>query len=181
KKEVEAGRFREDLYYRLAVVELVVPPLRERAGDVPLLVEHFRRKYADRFELGEVRFTPALVEALSQRSWPGNVRELENAVARLLALSDGATLDVDALALLGADAGSASGAGEGLREQVAAFEKRLVEQAMHKTGGNQSEAARVLGISRVTLIDKLKRYGLHPADRDGREGQAQRAPGGVEP
>jgi DNA-binding NtrC family response regulator len=157
---VRAGSFRQDLYYRLAVVELVVPPLRERPADIALLAEAFRQRYAQRFGLGEVQFTPALVAALQARDWPGNVRELENQVARLLALSDGGELDV---AHLGGTAAAGPAAGERapLREQVARFERGLLEQAMAESRGNQSEAARRLQVTRMTLIDKLKRHGIY--------------------
>jgi DNA-binding NtrC family response regulator len=159
--EARAGRFREDLLYRLNVVELVVPPLRERPEDIPLLVETFRARYAQRFGLADVRLTPELVRALSARDWPGNVRELENAVARLLALSEGGELGVEVLSRLSPSQESGSPMGSGsLREQVAAFERSLIARALEETGGNQSEAARRLGLTRVTLIDKLKRHGL---------------------
>ena len=159
--EARVGRFREDLYYRLNVVELTVPPLRERREDIPLLAEAFRARYAQRFSLVDARLSPALVEALRARDWPGNVRELENAVARLLALSEGGELGVEALSRLSASPESTPQAGTGtLREQVAAFERSLIARALEETGGNQSEAARRLGLTRVTLIDKLKRHGL---------------------
>ncbi len=152
RAEVAAGRFREDLYYRLAVVELVVPSLRERSEDIPALVDAFRRRWAARLELGEVAFTPALVEALVQRPWPGNVRELENTVARLLALSTGGVIDVDAL--------ESPTTATSLRDRVAAFERGVIEAALREANGNHSETARKLAVSRVTLLDKLKRYGL---------------------
>ena len=137
----------------------MIPPLRERREDVPLLLELFRHRYADRFETPRVRFTAALVAALSARDWPGNVRELENAVARLLAFAEADTVDVDALSRL--EGGPAVSATTGsLRDQVATFERTLLAQALAECGGNQSEAARRLGVSRMTLIDKLKRYGL---------------------
>ncbi len=159
--EARAGRFREDLLYRLNVVELVVPPLRERKEDIPLLIETFRARYAQRFGLVDVRLSPELVEALRARDWPGNVRELENAVARLLALSEGGELGVEALSRLSASPESTPSAGAGtLREQVAVFERSLITRMLEETGGNQSEAARRLGLTRVTLIDKLKRHGL---------------------
>lgn len=158
---VAEGRFREDLYYRLAVVELTVPALRDRRGDVPLLLDHFRRRYAARFELSDVRFSDALVTALAARSWPGNVRELENAVARMLALSDGGALGVEALARLAGEAPvEAPGDPQGLRQQVAGFERQSLQRALAASEGNQSEAARRLGVSRMTLLDKLKRHGL---------------------
>jgi len=156
-----AGTFREDLYYRLAVVELTVPPLRERRDDIPPLVDHFRRRYAARFDLPDARFTAALVAALAARAWPGNVRELENAVARILALSEGGAIGPEALARLdGGAAVTESGAPSGLREEVAAFERQLLQRTLAACGGNQSEAARRLGVSRMTLLDKMKRHGL---------------------
>jgi DNA-binding NtrC family response regulator len=160
RAEVSAGRFREDLYYRLAVVELVVPSLRERSADIPALVDAFRRRYAARFELGEVTFTPALVDALRQRPWPGNVRELENTVARLLALSQGGVIDADALGDAATTTGDPAHPGGALRDRVAAFERGLIEAALREAGGNHSEAARKLVVSRVTLLDKIRRYGL---------------------
>jgi two-component system response regulator AtoC len=160
--EVRAGRFREDLYYRLNVVELAVPPLRERREDIVPLAEAFARRSAGRFGLEGVRLTPELLEALRARDWPGNVRELENTVTRLVALSDGGPLGPEALAPrpLVTAAPAEPQAELSLREQVAAFERALVERTLSECGGNQSEAARRLRVSRVTLIDKLKRHGL---------------------
>jgi two-component system, NtrC family, response regulator AtoC len=168
--EARAERFRPDLYYRMAVVEIVVPPLRNRREDIPLLAEEFVRRYATRFGLDDVRLAPALLDELARRDWPGNVRELENAVARLVALSRGGTLGPEALdapSIEGeAPARSADPAAERtLRERVAGFERDLIVQALERTDDNQSAAARELGISRVTLIDKMKRHGLLPARR----------------
>ena len=146
---------REDLYYRLAVVELVLPPLRERVEDLPLLIDALRARWAAKFGL-DVRFTDALVAALVERPWPGNVRELENAIARLLALSTGGVLDVDALARP-SDVASVDSP---LREQVSAFERAILQRTLEAASWNQSEAARRLSITRVTLIDKMKRHGL---------------------
>jgi two-component system response regulator AtoC len=163
--EVKAGRFREDLYYRLAVVELVMPPLRERREDIPALAAAFARRCAERFGLEGVQLAPELVQRLQQRDWPGNVRELENAVTRLVALSEGGPIGVEALAPPTGDARptQASTEPQSLREQVNAFERELLQRTLAESGGNQSEAARRLRISRVTLIDKLKRYGLSSA------------------
>jgi DNA-binding NtrC family response regulator len=165
RAEVSAGRFREDLFYRIAVVEISVPPLRERTTDIPELIDAFRHRYATRFDLGEgVHFTQALIDSLAARSWPGNVRELENAVARLLALAEsGETIDVDRLEHIESNNQSKSSpsAVDGtLREQVGTFERSVVERMLASTKQNQSEAARRLGISRMTLIEKMKRYGL---------------------
>jgi DNA-binding NtrC family response regulator len=180
--DAKAGTFREDLYYRLAVVELVVPPLRDRKDDIPALAEEFARRYAERFGLGSTTLEPALIDALVGAEWPGNVRQLENTIARLAALSTGGVItladfhaatdtsaspspvpplaataapDVDAQ-----DPPLSAEDGLSLKEQVEAFERGLVARALDATHGNQSAAARKLGVSRVTLIDKLKKYGL---------------------
>lgn len=155
------GGFREDLYFRLAVVELVVPALAERRDDIPALIEELRGRWAARLAIEGVTFSPALVEALAKRPWPGNVRELENAVARILTLSTSEEVGLEALALLDpGTAGAAPVSTESLRAQVDAFERALLERTMAACGGNQSEAARRLQITRTTLLDKLKRHGL---------------------
>jgi two-component system response regulator AtoC len=177
--DAKGGTFREDLYYRLAVVELVVPPLRDRREDIPALAEELARRYGDKFGLGRVDLEPALVETLARSEWPGNVRQLENVIARLAALSSGGTIRLADYAeqmadgaprpspVAEADAGDeahdapADGAqGPSLREQVEAFERGVISRALDAASGNQSEAARRLGVSRVTLIDKLKKYSL---------------------
>jgi two-component system response regulator AtoC len=162
--DMKAGRFREDLYYRLAVVELVMPPLRERREDIPALAESFARRCAERFGLEGVRLAPELMQRLQQQEWPGNVRELENAVTRMVALSDGGRLGVEALSPAPApgvpEAREQASAPLSFREQVQAFESELLQRTLAECGGNQSEAARRLRLSRVTLLDKLKRHGL---------------------
>jgi two-component system response regulator AtoC len=161
RAEASTGRFREDLYYRIAVVELLVPSLRERREDIPLLVDAFRRRWSARFDLEDVRLSPALVGALAAKSWPGNVRELENAVARLLALADpGDELGPELLSRMGPTEPGTSALP--LREQVGTYERGLVAAMLAQTNQNQSEAARRLGISRMTLIEKMKRFGLKP-------------------
>jgi two-component system response regulator AtoC len=162
--EVKAGRFREDLYYRLAVVELTVPALRERREDIPALAETFARRCAERFGVEGVWLTSELVRRLQQRDWPGNVRELENVVTRLVALSSGGPLGAEALEEPSGEAGASeqAEARKSFREQMGAFERELLQRTLAETGGNQSEAARRLRLSRVTLIDKLKRHGLLP-------------------
>jgi two-component system, NtrC family, response regulator AtoC len=170
--EAAAGRFREDLYYRLAVVELIVPPLRDRRDDIPALAAEFARFYGEKFGMGPVRLQAALVEALARESWPGNVRQLENTVARLAALSTGGVIgladwrgDSDLPAAPTPDETPPEERGDfatgpSLKEQVEAFERSVIARALDAAGGNQSEAARRLGTSRVTLIDKLRKYGL---------------------
>jgi two-component system response regulator AtoC len=184
--EARAGRFREDLYYRLAVVELAVPPLREHREDIPPLVQEFVRRCRERFGAEDVRFSPELVEALGRAEWPGNVRQLENTVARLVALAPPGELGASAWPELAGPAGiaagtavrssaplagparEATGAAEepppdgalSLREHLEAVEHGLIARTLAATGGNQSEAARRLGVSRSALIDRLKKYGL---------------------
>ena len=155
--EVHAGRFREDLYYRLNVVPIRVPPLRERREDIVPLAQHFAERFAGRFGVGPLELAPSLLERLRDAPWPGNVRELEHTVERLVALSAGGVLGPEALD--GAE-GQAPLPALPLRERVAAFERGLLVEALAQTNGNQSEAARRLSVSRVTLLDKLKRYGL---------------------
>jgi two-component system response regulator AtoC len=163
--EARAHRFREDLYYRLAVVELVVPPLQEHREDIPALAAEFARRYAERFGMEGLRLAPGLILELQRADWPGNVRELENSVARMVALSGGGEIGPEAFA------GRASRAAEpgaepspdgtlSLREQVEALERSVIARTMTLVRGNQSEAARRLGISRNTLTERLRRYGI---------------------
>jgi DNA-binding NtrC family response regulator len=159
--EAKAGRFREDLLYRLAVVELTMPPLRQRREDIPLLAEVFARSAAERFGIEGVTLLPELQSALAARDYPGNVRELENIVTRLVALSDGGPLGAAALDEPAAAATAPGAVREGsFRERVERLERSLLSEALSAAAGNQSAAARQLGLSRVTFLDKLKRYGL---------------------
>ena len=172
--EARRGRFREDLYYRLAVVELVVPPLRERREDIPALAHEFALRYAERFGAEEVHLAPALVERLALADWPGNVRQLENAVARMVALSGGGEIGPESFEATAAAAQlpPRSNGGDGapapldgshtLREQLDALERSVIAKTMTAVGGNQSEAARRLGISRNTLTERLRRYEIAP-------------------
>jgi two-component system response regulator AtoC len=165
--EVRAGRFREDLYYRLAVVELVVPPLRERRQDIPALAHEFALRYAERFGTEEARLAPTLVERLAAADWPGNVRQLENVVARMVALSGGGEIGPEALGTTAraeptpqpaAPAEARADGSRTLREQLDTLERSVIARTMTEVRGNQSEAARRLGISRNTLTERLRRY-----------------------
>jgi DNA-binding NtrC family response regulator len=157
RAEVAAGRFRDDLYYRLNVVEIRVPPLSERPEDVPLLIDHFLQRFADRFGVGPVTLAPELRAQLVAASYPGNVRELQHRIERLVALSAGGVIEQ---VPLDAATGAAGTPALGLKERVEAFERGLLAEALQAAGGNRSETARRLGVSRVTLLDKLKKYGL---------------------
>jgi DNA-binding NtrC family response regulator len=171
--EVRAGRFREDLYYRIAVVELLVPSLRERPEDIPLLAREFARKYSERFGLdGVIQLAPELLGLLSRAQWPGNVRQLENAIARCVALATGSVIGPQAFELIQNPSVGSSAApdsnpppkagGPSFREQMEAFERNLLVSALAATQNNQSEAARRLGLNRATLYDRLKKYSLLP-------------------
>jgi two-component system, NtrC family, response regulator AtoC len=169
REEVRAGRFREDLYFRLAVVELEVPALRDRREDIPTLARAFAARFGGKWGI-DVRLSDALTEALVQQPWPGNVRELENTIARIVAESDGGELGAGALGSPAAAPPSAptmvttsldpGDADLPFRERVAAFERALIAEALAATGGNRAEAARRLGMSRVTMLDRMKRLGI---------------------
>ncbi len=155
--DVAAGRFREDLYWRLDVVHLGIPPLRARPEDIPVLARHFLQRHGDRFGMPALREPAGLIPRLLAWHWPGNVRELENAIEALVALSAAGELDLD---LLPGGTAPSDRVSLGLKERLETFERGLVSEALRKAGGNRSEAARQLQISRVTLHDKLKKYGL---------------------
>src|SRR2546426_11836974 len=169
--EVRAHRFREDLYYRLAVVELGVPPLHEHREDVPALAAEFARRYAERFGMQDVRLAPDLIDALQRAGWPGNVRQLENSIARMVALGGGGEIDLQAFT--GASSRIAEPGAEpppdgtlSLREQLEALERGVIARTLASVAGNQSEAARRLGLSRGSLIDRLKKYGFAASATD---------------
>ncbi|MGA2449537.1 MAG: sigma-54 dependent transcriptional regulator [Polyangiaceae bacterium] len=167
--EVKAGRFREDLFYRLNVVPIRIPPLRERMEDLDALVATFVRRYAERYGMGVVEFEPSLLDALRQHAWPGNVRELENTVARLLALAPDERITLALWRSLSEGPSAAAtpvaaagdpGPGHPLRARVEAFERSLIAEAFESAVHNQSETARRLGVSRPALVEKLHKYGL---------------------
>jgi len=158
---VKNGAFREDLFYRLNVVVIHVPPLRERPEDIVPLAEHFAARFADRYGLESIRLADRVLRRLQQAAWPGNVRELANVVERLVALADGPVIDEDPFADQGgAGADVAADRSLGLRDRMATFERGLIAAELERCQSNQSEAARQLGISRPALIDKIKKYGL---------------------
>jgi two-component system, NtrC family, response regulator AtoC len=164
--EAQRGRFRMDLYYRLAVVELIVPPLREHREDIPTLAAQFAERYSHRFGSRNARLSPGLVEALCQSEWPGNVRELENTIARMVAVCDGGELDLELLerTRLGSIKASpdkpASRISLSLRDQLAGYERRIIARTLASAAGNRSRTAKMLGLSRTALFDRLKKYEL---------------------
>jgi Nif-specific regulatory protein len=163
--EVKAGRFREDLYYRLKVFPVRVPPLRERRDDVPLLARHFFAKYTSEFGKSVGDFTDSALAVLSSHDWPGNVRELENEVQRLVIQAEpnepiGPQLlsprirQVEDLVL-----GAASAKGT-LREMVDQVERQILIEALREHNNNKTAAAKTLGITREGLHKKLKQLGV---------------------
>jgi DNA-binding NtrC family response regulator len=166
---VAAGTFREDLYYRLNVVHLTVPPLRDRTDDIPLLVAHFIRRYNHEFGKRIQGPTPEALEALCAYRWPGNVRELQNVVERSIVLVDGPLIGVDDLPLelsLGAS-GTTRAEAMRLNEASDRFERQIVLRTLDRVDGNVSEAARVLGLHRNSLKAKLARWKVRARDLGG--------------
>jgi two-component system response regulator AtoC len=162
KKAIEEGTFREDLYYRLNVVPITLPPLRQRREDIPLLVEHFIGKYNREFARKVKGFSAGATAALYHYDWPGNVRELENVIERAVALAQSETISLRELPLeisiLGGDViEDIQKAGLSLREARGHFERQYILNILEKVQWNQTEAARVLGLHRNTLAWKLQR------------------------
>ena len=162
-KAVENGSFREDLFFRLNVFPLRSPSLRERVEDIPLLALAFMQGFAKENGTKPKPIDDAVIHALVARRWPGNVRELKNAIDRAVLLSQGDTLDP--MALPAGDAGD-DAAGARLRNDLAAFERQRIVEALEKCAGNQTKAAQLLGISRRTLVSRLGEYNL-PRPRGG--------------
>ncbi len=161
KAEVKAGRFREDLFFRLNVLNLPLPALRDRKADIPVLAAHFIKKYAEANGLPFRPLTAAAKEALMRHSWPGNVRELENTLHRAVLLALGDEIDADAITLM--DAEGEAEAGEGntaslVGHTVAEVERDLIIDTLKHTVGNRTHAANILGISIRTLRNKLRQY-----------------------
>jgi two-component system response regulator PilR (NtrC family) len=164
---VREGRFREDLFYRINVIELNIPPLRERPEDIPLLVEHFTRRLAGEMGIRQPTLSEAAQAALARYPFPGNVRELENILERAMTLCDDEVIDEDDLHLNGgnnahAAAGAEGGSVEqlGLEAYLEGIERDLILKALEKTGQNKTAAARRLGVSFRALRYRLKKLGL---------------------
>ncbi|HEU4412557.1 MAG TPA: sigma-54 dependent transcriptional regulator [Polyangiaceae bacterium] len=163
-EEVAAGRFRADLLYRLNTVEIRLPPLRERPGDLPPLAAHFLSRHAARYGKALAGFTPDADEALLRHAWPGNVRELEHAIERAVLLAAGERITADDLGLRRGGGGAAAagdGAGEPLDEMtLEGAERHLIKRALERHGGRVVDAAKSLGVSRSALYRRLQALGL---------------------
>jgi two-component system response regulator AtoC len=165
EEEVKRGLFREDLYYRLNVLAIALPPLRERPEDIPQLCRYFLERFNTKMGKAVQDIAPAAMGVLLDYNWPGNVRELENVIERAVLLAEGTLLSAEHFTLEVAGAGKAGQTGEGhgglsLKEAQRAIEKRLITQALQETGGNRTQAARLLEISHPSLLSKIKTYGI---------------------
>ncbi len=162
--EVEGARFRADLFYRLNVVPIRVPPLRERREDVHPTAHFFLQRYAQKYSKGPLTLAPEVLAAFAAYSWPGNVRELENVLERMIVLSESDVLGPKLLPEELEEAGTAVSAGDTLREAVgglsSAAERELILDALSRAGNNRTRAAELLGISRRTLQNKIRKYGI---------------------
>jgi transcriptional regulator with GAF, ATPase, and Fis domain len=172
RAEVAAGRFRQDLYYRLNVVPIEVPPLRQRRDDVPLLVDHFLAAAAERLSRPRTELAADALDLLSSYHWPGNVRELENLITRASVLGQGRTLPADELRmwLLEPTHAAAASPGESHGAITAGMkledmERRLIEATLEHFDGHRARAAQALGIGIRTLTNKLRLYGYAPRAR----------------
>jgi two-component system, NtrC family, response regulator AtoC len=167
ERESQRERFRRDLYFRLAVILLRLPPLRERGDDVLTLAQHFLRRYSAKYGKPVEQLDPRARELLLAYPWPGNVRELSHVIERAVLWSKGPMLDVEHLALVvpadkvepGAD-GPDLPANRPAGMELDQWERSLIEQALRESDGNQTRAAQRLGISRDTLRYRLKKYGI---------------------
>jgi len=166
-EEVQKERFREDLLYRLKVVSITMPPLRERGQDVLLLANHFLAEFGKKFKKPFSGVSPEAAEFLLRYSWPGNVRQLRNLVERIVLLENGPTLGLEHLPQEITEAvNEAPGDARNSSLSLAEIEERHIKQVIRMTEGNKSRAARILGISRPTLIEKLKRMDVDVKERD---------------
>src|SRR5664279_5407814 len=160
---IEEGKFRPDLFYRLNVFHIEIPPLRERREDIPLLVDHFTRKFSREMSKKITRVSPAAMNELQQYNWPGNVRELENAVERAMVVAQEPELREQDFAL---KSRNVAGLGIGDVRSLDDVERAHILRVLEECGGNQTRAAEVLVIDRVTLHHKLKKYGWNRKEKE---------------
>ena len=164
-EEVKKGHFREDLFYRIQVFPIVLPPLRDRIEDIPLLASHFFEKFAKKLNKPQGRLSPRALQVLMQYDWPGNVRELENEVERALTLA-GHDHEIkveyvsERMKASGRPASPANQTQVTLQEATEQLERQMVAVALGKTDGNRSQAAKILGLTRQGLLNKIARYNI---------------------
>ncbi len=180
---MEDGRFREDLFYRLHVVTITLPPLRGRKDDIPLLVQHFLHKYGDENRKADLEVAPEALDLLTEYDWPGNVRELENVVERAVVLTSGTRIGVELIPDHVRRAPSfhmpqfvVPPEGISFKDVITDFEKRLIESTLEASGGVQKRAAELLHIKPTTLNEMIKRYDIRPRRKRQGSGTTDPAP-----
>lgn len=163
KEQIKQRQFREDLYYRLNIVPLEIPPLRERKEDIPLLINHFLNLYNQQYHRRIKALSPEVMECFCKYDWKGNVRELENVIQRLLVITSDSSITINKLPLEMCntkDSEEIFGNNHTLEEALTKFEKEYIQKALSKTNDNRHEAAQLLGIHRNTLFNRMKALGL---------------------
>jgi two-component system, NtrC family, response regulator PilR len=172
RQMMEEGRFREDLFYRLHVISIQLPPLRERKDDIPLLAQHFLTKYGEENKKGDLEVTPEALDLLTAYDWPGNVRELENVVERAVVLTSGPRIGEDLIPDHVRRAPEfqvpqfvVPPEGISFKDVITDFEKQIIESTLDAAGGVQKRAAELLHIKPTTLNEMIKRYDIHPRRR----------------
>jgi len=172
---VREGRFREDLYYRVQVVPLWIPPLRERRQDIPSLTQFFLKQSTSRLNKPIRGFTPEAMQAMVTYSWPGNIRELENVIERAVVMSAHDMITVELLSL---NPGKTQGTIQPLTEAKESFERGYLRDLLRATEGNISRASKIAGRYRADFYKLLKKYGLHPSDNHGERVPSDGSPNG---
>src|SRR3954464_14525048 len=179
RQMMEEGKFREDLFYRLHVISIQLPPLRDRKDDVPLLVHHFLEKYGEENRKGDLELSPEALDLLTEYDWPGNVRELENVIERAVVLTSGPRIGVDLVPDHVRRAPSfhmpqfaLPAEGISFKDVITDFEKKLIESTLEAAGGVQKRAAELLHIKPTTLNEMIKRYDIRPRRRRAGDGRA---------
>jgi two-component system response regulator PilR (NtrC family) len=182
RQMMEEGKFREDLFYRLHVISIQLPPLRDRRDDIPLLVQNFLGKYGDENRKSGLEVTPEALDLLTEYDWPGNVRELENVIERAVVLAAGPRIGIELVPdqvrkapHFQAPQFVVPPEGISFKDVITDFEKRLIESTLEAAGGVQKRAAELLHIKPTTLNEMIKRYEIHPRGKraaSAAEGQA---------
>jgi two-component system, NtrC family, response regulator PilR len=185
RQMMEEGRFREDLFYRLHVISIQLPPLRERKDDIPLLAQHFLTKYGEENKKGDLEVTPEALDLLTAYDWPGNVRELENVVERAVVLTSGPRIGEDLIPDHVRRAPEfqvpqfvVPPEGISFKDVITDFEKQIIESTLDAAGGVQKRAAELLHIKPTTLNEMIKRYDIHPRRRRHHGNGGNESPGG---